>query len=185
MAYWCHSHVEESGPGGLGAKTSASGTSGNRRFSAGEERLGPSGTYLCELTAQPGGPEGRPHTTAGSKPITETGRPRGAQPCSPRLVKCSSHLVPCPVSTSRTHPAAASPLPRLPVPPGPYSFNHARYDGFGKPALANRDQGKRANGRPHREAHMVTRALVLLLLWTAGSVCAAECRFCSGRMQPA
>ena len=66
--------------------------------------------------------------TAGSQPIAETGRPRGAQPCSPRLVKCSSHLVPCPVSTSRTHPAPASPLTPAPRAARALHFNHARYD---------------------------------------------------------
>lgn len=45
----------------------------------GERRV--NGNYLCELEAQPGGPEGRPDTTAGSKPINKPGLPRGVQPC--------------------------------------------------------------------------------------------------------
>jgi hypothetical protein len=36
---------------------------------------GPNGTYLFELEVQPGGPEGRPVMTAGSKPISVLGRP--------------------------------------------------------------------------------------------------------------
>jgi len=69
----------------------------NRLLGAGEEN-GQNGTYLCELKAQPGSPEGRPHTTAGSKPKPIIGRPRGVRPSSPRLVRQSSHLVPRPVS---------------------------------------------------------------------------------------
>ena len=37
--------------------------------------LGRGGTYLFALEAQPGGPVGRPHTTAGSWPKRITGRP--------------------------------------------------------------------------------------------------------------
>jgi YD repeat-containing protein len=57
------------------------------------------GNYLFELVAQPGGPEGRSHTTAGSWPILETDRPRGVRPSrSVHFLRCcSSHLVPCPV----------------------------------------------------------------------------------------
>ena len=53
------------------------------------------GSYLFELVVQPGGPEGRPLTTAGSKPITKPGRPRDVQPSSPRLVKV--HFTPRPM----------------------------------------------------------------------------------------
>lgn len=89
------------------------------------------GAYLSEFATQPGGPEGRPHTTAGSKPIVKTGRPRGVRPCSPLLGWRSSHLVPSPVSTSRPHgggPAQA----RKPLPARGLLLNHARYDAFGE-----------------------------------------------------
>jgi hypothetical protein len=94
--------IEESGPGDPGARNRAHRLN---RYPVREHRRrvnGQNGTYLFEFSAQPGGPEGRPHTTAGSKSITVTGRPRGVRPCSPRLVRMSSHLVPYPVSLSRT-----------------------------------------------------------------------------------
>ena len=43
-------------------------------------RNGPNGNYLFELEAQPGGPEGRSDTTAGSKPILTIERPRNVRP---------------------------------------------------------------------------------------------------------
>ena len=62
------------------------------------------GTYLFELWAQPGGPSGRLATTAGSGPISILSLPQGVRPRSPAWFwKCSSHLVPCPVSSSRSH----------------------------------------------------------------------------------
>lgn len=61
---------------------------------------GPNGNYLYELTAQPGGPEGRPDATAGSKPIAENGQPQGVRSGSPPNQElCGKHSVlqtPCP-----------------------------------------------------------------------------------------
>lgn len=85
------------------------------------------GTYLFELEAQPGGPEGRPHTTTGSKPKSITGRPRGVRPCSPLLVGRPCHPVPSPVSTSKPQPADPAPCP-VTVSAASLPFNHARYD---------------------------------------------------------
>src|SRR5271165_1499509 len=100
----------------------------------GRRRQGQNGTYLFELEVQPGGPEGRPDTTAGSQPIRIIGRPQGVRPCSPWMVGCSSHLVPSPVSNSRSQLARGWQVPagRLlcGVAAMPLS-NHARYDGFG------------------------------------------------------
>src|SRR3972149_994315 len=45
---------------------------------------GRNGIYLFELEAQPGGPEGRSHTTAGSQPIGLVERPRSV----PALRSC-------------------------------------------------------------------------------------------------
>src|SRR5271165_6410800 len=101
---------------------------------AGEEGKGKNGTYLFELEVQPGGPEGRPDTTAGSKPIPVVGRPQGVRPCSPWMVGCSSHLVPSPVSNSRSQFARCWQVPAKQLPAGVYAMprsNHARYDGFG------------------------------------------------------
>ncbi|MGA2988774.1 MAG: RHS repeat-associated core domain-containing protein, partial [Terriglobia bacterium] len=95
---------------------------------------GTNGTYLFELVAQPGGPEGRPLTTAGSKPIRILGRPQGVRPRSPRLVRRFSHLVPSPVSTSRTHNGPAAPpagQAEAPRSAAKICFYHARYDAFG------------------------------------------------------
>ena len=55
------------------------------------------GNYLSELEAQPGGPSGRPLTTAGSKPIKKVGRPRGERP-----FPTSSLKEPAPLTSSRT-----------------------------------------------------------------------------------
>ncbi len=96
---------------------------------------GTNGTYLFELEAQPGGPEGRPLTTAGSEPIPVPGRPRGVRPRSPRLVRQSSHLVPSPVSTSRTHNGPTTPPAGQAVASWSAAslyFNHARYDELGR-----------------------------------------------------
>src|SRR5690606_24262232 len=123
--------VRESGRSNPGARECSPGETGTWRRKAREESLGMNGTYLSEFATQPGGPEGRPHTTAGSKPIRETGRPRGVRPCSPLLGWRSSHLVPSPVSNSRTHgggPAQA----REPLPAGGLLLNHARYNASGE-----------------------------------------------------
>ncbi len=69
------------GPASLGAKTGAPvffQPDVGAAVSANEEvdESGPNGIYLSELLAQPGGPEGRPHTTAGSEAIKVIGRPR-------------------------------------------------------------------------------------------------------------
>jgi YD repeat-containing protein len=124
--------MRESRPGGLGAKTNA--LQSDWIFLVEQERRskGQNGTYLSELLAQPGGPEGRSITTAGSWPILVHDRPRGVRPCSPRMDLSSSHLVPSLVSISRTHcgPAAQGLI-------GPvrsrrevegFCFHHARYD---------------------------------------------------------
>ena len=101
---------------------------------------GQNGNYLSELEAQPGGPEGRPHTTAGSKPIPILGRPQGVRPRSPDPNQCDpasvigagwKHPVPGPVSFSRTHPATGFQLRQCAGVFGGADklwFNHARYD---------------------------------------------------------
>jgi hypothetical protein len=99
--------------------------------SAVKSMQGKNGTYLFELEAQPGGPEGRPLTTAGSKPIAIAGRPRGVRPRSPRQERHSWHLVPSPVSNSRTHNGVPAPLAGQASVPGSAAmlcFYHARYD---------------------------------------------------------
>ena len=126
--------VKESGPG-IRMKRKPPGQPG--------ARFGQNGNYLSELEAQPGGPEGRPHTTAGSKPIATTGRPQGVRPRSlnsdhavpPNLPEIRrEHPVPSPVSFSRTD---SSPEVQRSGAAGillGYEsswFNHARYDGFG------------------------------------------------------
>ncbi len=103
-------------------------------------RFGQNGNYLSELEAQPGGPEGRPHTTAGSWPIAITGRPQGVRPrslnsdhaVSPDLPEIRrEHPVPSPVSFSRTD---SSPEAQRSGAAGVLlgyessCFNHARYD---------------------------------------------------------
>jgi hypothetical protein len=50
---------------------------------------GPNGNYLFELEAQPGGPEGRSDTTAGSKPLLVIERPRSV----PALWSCLQMVV--------------------------------------------------------------------------------------------
>src|SRR5271168_1380810 len=100
----------------------------------GRRRQGQNGTYLLELVVQPGGPEGRPDTTAGSKPISVVGRPQGVRPCSPWMVGCSSHLVPSPVSNSRSQLARGWQVPAKHLPAGVCAMprsNHARYDAQG------------------------------------------------------
>ena len=94
-------------------------------------RVGLNGTYLYELEAQPGGPEGRPDTTAGSKPIRKNGRPQGVRPRSAWVTGCASHLVPSPVRLSTSHREGGRQvaLARLLVRHRIRSlFNHARYD---------------------------------------------------------
>jgi RHS repeat-associated protein len=81
---------------------------------------GQNGNYLFELEAQPGGPMGRPDTTAGSKPISPVGRPRSVRPRSPGWdVDALEHLVPNPVGCSLAQFVAG------------LQDDHARYDGFG------------------------------------------------------
>src|SRR5271165_3377712 len=97
----------------------------------GRRRQGQNGTYLFELEVQPGGPEGRPDTTAGSQPIRIIGRPQGVRPCSPWMVGCSSHLVPSPVSNSRSQLARGWQVPAGRLLAGGAAMplsNHARYD---------------------------------------------------------
>jgi hypothetical protein len=102
--------------------------------------FGQNGNYLSELEAQPGGPEGRPDTTTGSKPILIIGRPQDVRPrslnsdqyVSPNQLQVGrEHPVPSPVSISRTHSkpgvqrsGAAGALRDYEWP----CFNHARYD---------------------------------------------------------
>jgi hypothetical protein len=63
----------------------------------------PNGTYLFELAAQPGGPEGRSDTTAGSEPISVVDRPRSERP--PRTaLEDATHFVPNPVLGRRSQP---------------------------------------------------------------------------------
>ena len=127
--------VKESGPG-IRMKRKPPGQPG--------ARFGQNGNYLSELEAQPGGPEGRPHTTAGSKPIATTGRPQGVRPrslnsdhaVSPNLPEIRrEHPVPSPVSSSRTD---SSPEVQRSGAAGillGYEsswFNHARYDAPGR-----------------------------------------------------
>ena len=96
---------------------------------------GQNGNYLCELEAQPGRPEGRPDTTAGSKPISIIGLPQGVRPCSPcdpsQMRSFRNTLSQARLSISRSDPdpgvqrVALGPRMRL-------WFNHARYDSEGK-----------------------------------------------------
>src|ERR1017187_7100900 len=75
-----------------GQPAGALSRSGGRRLdyeSVIASAVGPSGIYLFELGAQPGGPEGRSHTTAGSKPIAVVERPRSV----PALRSCLVVLV--------------------------------------------------------------------------------------------
>ena len=98
-------------------------------------RVGLNGTYLYELEAQPGGPEGRPDMTAGSKPIGEIGLPQGVRPRSAWNTGYASHLVPSPVRLSKSHwevgrqVALAQLLARHRI---RSLLNHARYDGDGR-----------------------------------------------------
>ena len=127
--------VKESGPG-IRMKRKPPGQPG--------ARFGQNGNYLSELEAQPGGPEGRPHTTAGSRPIATTGRPQGVRPrslnsdhaVSPNLPEIRrEHPVPSPVSFSRTD---SSPEVQRSGAAGillGYEsswFNHAWYDNEGR-----------------------------------------------------
>lgn len=77
------------------------------------------GNYLSELEAQPGGPSGWSHTTAGSKPIAVVDRPRGERPFPTLRVlgTDTAHLAPYPV------PEAEHNLP--------LSDSHTLYDPFG------------------------------------------------------
>ena len=135
--------VKESGPG-IRMKRKPPGQPG--------ARFGQNGNYLSELEAQPGGPEGRPHTTAGSKPIATTGRPQGVRPrslnsdhaVSPNLPEIRrEHPVPSPVSSSRTD---SSPEVQRSGAAGillGYEsswFNHARYDTVNRLA-SNQENG--------------------------------------------
>jgi len=104
------------------------------------EGFGQNGNYLSELKAQPGGPEGRPHTTAGSKPIRKTGRPQVVRPRSLNSDQCAipdlrkirrQQPVPSPVSISRTYSqpwVQRSGTAELPGRKQLSWFNHARYD---------------------------------------------------------
>src|SRR5689334_22351733 len=69
----------KSRPGDLGAKVRPPGDPAARTQNGigmrGRRRQGLNGTYLFELEVQPGGPEGRPVTIAGSQPIAVVGRP--------------------------------------------------------------------------------------------------------------
>ncbi len=78
------------------------------------------GNYLSELEAQPGGPSGWSHTTAGSKPIAGIDRPRGERPFPTLRVlgTDTAHLAPYPV------PEAEHNLP--------LSDSHTLYDHFGR-----------------------------------------------------
>ena len=124
------SPMQESRLGSLGAKTTPPEVPESSRNGWGRKQR-QNGTYLFELAAQPGGPEGRPHIVTGSWPIVQTGRPRGVRPCSPAWSELSSHLVPCPVSTNRPHFAGASQrLFRTATEPtrgAGLRCNHARY----------------------------------------------------------
>ena len=96
--------------------------------------FGQNSNYLFELTAQPGGPEGRSLTTAGSRPIPIHDRPQGVRPSSPGLDLGST---PCPKpgsATSRSHFATFVQLVEgLACGPKCCSgINHARYDAFGQ-----------------------------------------------------
>ena len=95
---------------------------------------GQNGNYLFELAAQPGGPAGRPLTTAGSKPISILGRPQGVWPCSSGLVTQFLHLVPSPVDLSKSHsPSLVNRLGLLAAPgENAALLHHARYDAFGQ-----------------------------------------------------
>ena len=78
--------------------------------------VGPNGIYLFELEAQPGGPEGRSDTTAGSKPITIVERPRSV----PALRSClflvvvtgTESWLPSQDSSCRTRYCQAEPVSR-------------------------------------------------------------------------
>ena len=96
--------------------------------------FGQNGNYLFELAAQPGGPVGRPLTTAGSKPIPIPGRPQGVRPCSPGLVAVHSHLVPSPVALSRSQllPLVQFRENQTRAETPRSLFNHARYDAQGQ-----------------------------------------------------
>src|SRR5271155_3518210 len=117
----------------------------------GRRRQGQNGTYLFELEVQPGGPEGRPDTTAGSKPISVVGRPQGVRPCSPWMVGCSSHLVPSPVSNSRSQLTRRRQVPAKHLPAGVCAMprsNHARYDQWGNRAVVNGSYIQNSNLTP-------------------------------------
>lgn len=82
--------------------------------------------YLCELGAQPGGSQGRPDTTAGSRPIGILGRPTSDSPRTASLVSKSPAPVPDAAHLSTFHPAWKSTIRarHRSVPGG--SLNHAR-----------------------------------------------------------
>ena len=97
--------------------------------------LGQNGTYLFELEAQPGGPEGRLVTTAGSQPIGVLSRPQGVRSCSPAFWSGSSHLGQGPVSSSK--PDCRENVQGQGRPRGTREAqglwgNHTRYDGLGR-----------------------------------------------------
>ena len=100
--------------------------------------FGQNGNYLFELAAQPGGPVGRPLTTAGSKPIPIPGRPQGVRPCSPGLVAVHSHLVPSPVALSRSQllPLVQFRENQTRAETPRSLFNHARYDALSRQVSA-------------------------------------------------
>ena len=84
-------------------RTGLNGLRGRDEFQAEWRNEGLTGTYLFELEAHPGWPQGRSLTTAGSKPIRIIERPRRGRPWSRSFLSDG---------TIADVPAAASPLAR-------------------------------------------------------------------------
>ena len=91
-----------------------------------KKKMGTNGTYLFELVDSTGWTGGAATYDSGFKrPITQPGRPQGVRPRSPSRLGWSSHLVPGPVSDSRSQ------LPGWPQGLGRREgllHDHARYD---------------------------------------------------------
>ncbi len=94
--------MRESGPGRPWVRVGALETQ-QLAMNCQRRGLGTNGTYLFELGAQPGGPEGRLHTTAGSGPILVISLPQSVRSCSPAFRSGSSHPGQGPVSSSKPH----------------------------------------------------------------------------------
>ena len=105
--------------------------------------------YLCELAAQPGGSQGRPDTTAGSKPIAILGRPTSDSPRTASLVSKSPAPVPDAAYLSTFHPPRGSAAPACHRSVCGNALNHARYDGMGNVRALTNTAGATTDSDDH------------------------------------